>query len=524
MQNVNKRTRTPETCDMPGGFPGRQKITKSEICSNSTDNVSYNGPGAWIVSCLLSPLRAAKGWLSGAPQENRQVHAYSKQNGQHISASSCSQYRKQNHRRLQSRRRPLASIGKKSYRKSLLGYSSQLSVAGAGAGATGARRKRINSALVREYTSPSVSNWLRSNTTPTTNSSAFYEGTPVPSQISADDGLDDTNSILTVDSSLTECRGRYLSDDNVGMQFGFGSDTAKINMPYVRFSKNRSSIITNKIGTADEWIVRLRKKIEETLSVTAPSAHILTPAYDRVCKEESDFDTRLEKARQKMAFTLPSDAQLVIRKANASSFTTEINNVPVSAHDISTLGDGKWLNDEVINFYMQLIISRSEKNPALPKVHAFNTFFFSTLRESGYARVRRWTRRIKLFEKDLVIVPVHLGVHWCCAVVDFRHKTIKYYDALLGDNQEALELLMDYLHEECKDKCKEGFDSSGWSMECDKQVPRQKNGYDCGVFAITFAEYVSRNASFAFSQAHCSFLRKKITYEIATQSLTSTIV
>ncbi|KAJ2469932.1 hypothetical protein EV174_006192 [Coemansia sp. RSA 2320] len=169
-------------------------------------------------------------------------------------------------------------------------------------------------------------------------------------------------------------------------------------------------------------------------------------------------------------------------------------------------------------------MERSEQTPGMPTVHAFNTFFYSTLRDQGYVRVKRWTRRVKLFEKDLVIVPVHLGVHWCCAVIDLRAKTIVYYDALLGDNHECLQLLMDYLRQESLDKLSVALDESGWSMRCEKQIPRQMNGYDCGVFAITFAEYASRDAPFAFSQANCSSLRRRVTYEIATKSLMTAVV
>ncbi|KAJ1663018.1 SUMO1 sentrin specific peptidase 1 [Coemansia sp. RSA 1646] len=348
-------------------------------------------------------------------------------------------------------------------------------------------RRNRNNSLVREYTLPSYSYRMQ----------AEYA--------SADD---DSASVLTIDSSITMNR-----------QPSFASSEATTQTAFAVAEKGRT-----KPGT-DDWISQLRKKIQETLAVSAPStARVLTPAYDKVCQEESDFDARLEKARQEMAFKLPPDAPLIIKRANSSGFTAEINNVPVNAHDIATLGDGEWLNDEVINFYMQLLITRSEnQTPALPKVHAFNTFFYSTLQKGGYVRVRRWTRRIPLFEKDLVIVPVHLGVHWCCAVIDFRHKTIRYYDALHGSNQEALDLLLGYLREESRDKLGTEFDDSEWTAACDKEIPRQLNGYDCGIFAITFAEYVARDAPFAFSQKHCPFLRKKVTYEIATQSLIATL-
>ena len=41
-------------------------------------------------------------------------------------------------------------------------------------------------------------------------------------------------------------------------------------------------------------------------------------------------------------------------------------------------------------------------------------------------------------------------------------------------------------------------------------VPVQTNGCDCGVFALTFAEHLSRTASLSFSQDHMEYFRKMI--------------
>ena len=57
-----------------------------------------------------------------------------------------------------------------------------------------------------------------------------------------------------------------------------------------------------------------------------------------------------------------------------------------------------WLNDEVMNFYYGLIAGRAKANPDLPSVHHFSTFFYQTLSSSGYARVKRWTRKINIFD------------------------------------------------------------------------------------------------------------------------------
>lgn len=57
----------------------------------------------------------------------------------------------------------------------------------------------------------------------------------------------------------------------------------------------------------------------------------------------------------------------------------------------------KWLNDEVINFYFQLMMERAKENPALPQLHAFSTFLYPTVKKRGHSGVKRWTRKVDLF-------------------------------------------------------------------------------------------------------------------------------
>ena len=47
-----------------------------------------------------------------------------------------------------------------------------------------------------------------------------------------------------------------------------------------------------------------------------------------------------------------------------------------------------------------------------------------------------------IFAKDLILVPVHLGVHWSMATVDMRRKPerVEYYDSLSNDNDECLKV------------------------------------------------------------------------------------
>ena len=43
--------------------------------------------------------------------------------------------------------------------------------------------------------------------------------------------------------------------------------------------------------------------------------------------------------------------------------------------------------------------------------------------------VKRWTKHVDIFGLDLIFVPVHLGDHWCLAMVDMMEKTMLYYDS-----------------------------------------------------------------------------------------------
>ncbi|KAE9416892.1 hypothetical protein Angca_009064, partial [Angiostrongylus cantonensis] len=187
--------------------------------------------------------------------------------------------------------------------------------------------------------------------------------------------------------------------------------------------------------------------------------------------------------------------------------------------DLSTLSGLDWLNDEVINFYLQLVCQRSMDAKNLPKVYAFNTFFYASISTKGYASVKRWTRKVDIFAYDILLVPIHLSVHWCVAVIDLAERRIDYYDSLLGRNQKCLDLLKNYLIEECKDKKNQIFDFKGWQFNLRTDIPRQMNGSDCGVFLCKFAEFASRRAPIVFTQQHMPYYRRRMLYELVKKKL-----
>ena len=241
----------------------------------------------------------------------------------------------------------------------------------------------------------------------------------------------------------------------------------------------------------------------------------------------------------------------------------------VEAHDMAKLRPGKWLNDEVINFYGQLIQQRSNDADAenarakhgpcaFWRVHVFSSFFWQNLTTRGYAGVRRWSRRVDLFTKDLVLMPINVGqAHWVCAAINLRLRRFEYYDSMGMPSPVVFERLRAYLQDEMRDKKHMELDLSDWTdFFADYTSPQQRNGYDCGVFAVQTLEQLSRRdpavpypaapldaASFTrpadptdlallreeyagdyawnFAQENMPYLRRRMAFEICTKQLLS---
>ncbi|XP_053147234.1 sentrin-specific protease 1 isoform X2 [Hemicordylus capensis] len=210
----------------------------------------------------------------------------------------------------------------------------------------------------------------------------------------------------------------------------------------------------------------------------------------------------------------------VLRSGNQDEVLSEAFRLTITRKDIQTLNNLNWLNDEIINFYMNMLMERS-KQKDFPTVHAFNTFFFTKLKTAGYQAVKRWTKKVDIFSVNILLVPIHLGVHWCLAVIDFRKNTITYYDSMGGSNSEACKILLQYLKQESLDKKRREFDSNGWMLlsKRSQEIPQQMNGSDCGMFACKYADCITKDKPINFTQQHMPYFRKRMVWEILHRKL-----
>lgn len=93
--------------------------------------------------------------------------------------------------------------------------------------------------------------------------------------------------------------------------------------------------------------------------------------------------------------------------------------------DMTRLAPDKWLNDEIVNFYGQLMMNRAEvikkkagtngkKKPL--EIYYFNTFFWQKISKQTYeeSRLDRWTKKVCSCISHVQLLSHLLSVRHIC--------------------------------------------------------------------------------------------------------------
>jgi sentrin-specific protease 1 len=122
------------------------------------------------------------------------------------------------------------------------------------------------------------------------------------------------------------------------------------------------------------------------------------------------------------------------------------------------------------------------------------------------------------------MAPIHQNSsHWWLLV--YIHASRTFYcldsqqDALM--HREKIRLLSQFLREEHQRRYNETVPGK-FEIKQVEGIPKQNNGYDCGVFVCQYAEHISRGAAFTFSQEDMPRFRIQMAYEITTRRLLTT--
>jgi len=203
----------------------------------------------------------------------------------------------------------------------------------------------------------------------------------------------------------------------------------------------------------DDFLRSALEKARRTLAAPPPPPPF-APTLDKLKILARNKDQSIEsRLRPTLPASLPpADDAHVTNVLKKKGVIAKYAREQVSDHDMAKLHPSQWLNDELINFYGAMILGRSEESKENPgsvngvssgkplDVHYFNTFFFQKLSQDGYqkARLAKWTKKVDIFSKDIVLIPVnHRNSHWTAAAINFRKKRIESYDSM-GMANEAV--------------------------------------------------------------------------------------
>ncbi|XP_076949465.1 putative ubiquitin-like-specific protease 2B [Bidens hawaiensis] len=204
--------------------------------------------------------------------------------------------------------------------------------------------------------------------------------------------------------------------------------------------------------------------------------------------------------------------------------------VSISKRDFDLLQPDTFVNDTIIDFYIKYLKNKIKPDEKR-NLHFFNSFFFRKLADPdkdsidaskgavAYQRVKKWTRKVNLFEKDYVFIPVNYNFHWSLIVMchlgevatyededvgeSVKVPCVLHMDSLRGSHTGLQGFVQSYLKEEWT--ARQHVDSEDIYSRFDNlrfislELPQQQNLFDCGLFLLHYVELFLEQAPVQFN-------------------------
>ena len=216
-----------------------------------------------------------------------------------------------------------------------------------------------------------------------------------------------------------------------------------------------------------------------------------------------------------------------------------LDTLPVSLASLSTLRPGRWLNDEVINAHIRLLIRRDDQVTRLTpgRLHnfSFSTQFYSVYTQQrhsdptlhgipDYALVSRWgaqSPHCNIFRLHRLLIPVNPAEnHWSSVIVNFTDHTIRYYDSLHSPGMNHVQNVYQYLQAEHR-RLNDGASLPDmWRLipGDTTTTPRQLNGFDCGVYTCIFFDLILQGIQLQVTPTDVAIYRTRVALSIINGS------
>ncbi|CDW59329.1 Peptidase C48 domain containing protein [Trichuris trichiura] len=221
--------------------------------------------------------------------------------------------------------------------------------------------------------------------------------------------------------------------------------------------------------------------------------------------------------------------------------------IDIKACDIACLDDGNWLNDVIVDFYMEHLLETFMENHFSKRIFCLSSLASSAVQcfhrracgsenaiRDPYKTFEPFTKNVDLFSKDFVLFPLSLSFHWILVIICYpdwldlqcglrlfpdRKSCILMFDSFGTSTHSSItaQRLRYLLESEWKAKKVPlgrelpPFDSLSIPARSMK-VPLQQNSSDCGLFVLHYAEMflkcLSEGHKFSLSEFCRSDLRE----------------
>jgi len=227
-----------------------------------------------------------------------------------------------------------------------------------------------------------------------------------------------------------------------------------------------------------------------------------------------------------------------------SAHVRPLNNAKIrlTGADFRLFEAQNWLNDSTMNSLVALINGRALQvasmraaglpaATSLPRSFIFNTYFFSRLHERvgryDYAEVRRWglKNELDIASVNRILTPVNVNnLHWVLVMVDVEHRSLLFFDSLVGRATSSLATVRQWLTDEVGSRlgsdAAEAWDIRAWPGVVDLGLPRRAVRGSCGVFVMAAADCFALGVPLCFSQRNIPALRQRMGVALFVDSLT----
>jgi sentrin-specific protease 7 len=223
-------------------------------------------------------------------------------------------------------------------------------------------------------------------------------------------------------------------------------------------------------------------------------------------EEQQEEENVPQKRHNTRATTQANSAHHQEKEKERGKILCYYKNVCITQGDVERLNEGEFLNDSLIDWYLQRCYDRIKEQSYKDKVHIFSTQFYPLLKKDPERAAQRvpLPSKTKIFEKDFLFIPVNENAHWTLFVVCYPGKDNPYnkkttdmkqptcimnIDSLGSSHRTASRKIREYLSLRYKVEynVEKKFDAENIPGMV-SSVPGQDNHCDCGVFLLHYVD------------------------------------